>query len=418
MAISVMNKNVPTFPGLLREEKPFCFTPTREAGLKQLKTFTPQTGRRYSALRNYDFGPEKRDNVSLLSPWIRHRLVTEEEVIKATLSRFSLSTAEKFILEVFWRSYFKGWLEHHPMVWESYRNDLREALTEIDGDKELFSRYEKAVSGKTDLECFNYWVRELTQTGYLHNHSRMWFASIWIFTLRLPWSLGADFFLRHLLDGDAASNTLGWRWVAGLHTKGKIYLARQDNIRKYTDNRFDPSGLSADYSPINERTTHHTEPIAPPGEIPGGEFILLITDEDCLVSELLTSKPSSIVGFLATKYRSPLEVAEVVKQFSRGAMADAMHLASGKIAGTAGSRKEIFELLLNAAKKDKVNQIVMVEPNCGPVKAGLADLENALVREGLRMHFIRRGYDDLVWPHTDKGFFKLKKKIPELVSRI
>ena len=99
-------------------------------------------------------------------------------------------------------------------------------------------------------------------------------------------------------------------------------------------------------------------------------------------------------------------------------MADALRLASGKTAGTAGSRKEIFELLLSAARKDKVDQIVMVEPNCGPVKTGLADLAKALVREGLSMHFIRRGYDDLVWPHTDKGFFKLKKKIPELVSRI
>jgi deoxyribodipyrimidine photo-lyase len=66
-------------------------------------------------------------------------------------------------------------------------------------------------------------VQELVETGYLHNHARMWFASIWIFTLRLPWELGADFFLRHLLDGDAASNTLSWRWVAGLHTKGKHY---------------------------------------------------------------------------------------------------------------------------------------------------------------------------------------------------
>ncbi len=67
-------------------------------------------------------------------------------------------------------------------------------------------------------------------TGYLHNHARMWFASIWIFTLRLPWELGADFFLRHLLDGDPASNTLSWRWVGGMQTMGKTYLARADNI--------------------------------------------------------------------------------------------------------------------------------------------------------------------------------------------
>ena len=65
----------------------------------------------------------------------------------------------------------------------------------------------------------------------------MWFASIWIHTLNLPWQLGADFF-KNLLDGDPASNTLSWRWVAGLHTQGKCYLATENNIKKFTNNRF------------------------------------------------------------------------------------------------------------------------------------------------------------------------------------
>ena len=60
----------------------------------------------------------------------------------------------------------------------------------------------------------------------------MWFASIWIFTLRLPWELGANFFYDHLLDADPASNTLSWRWVTGLQTQGKIYLATENNIEK------------------------------------------------------------------------------------------------------------------------------------------------------------------------------------------
>ena len=74
----------------------------------------------------------------------------------------------------------------------------------------------------------------------------MWFASIWIFTLRLPWALGADFFLRHLIDADAASNTLSWRWGAGLQTVGKTYLARTENIARYTNGRFAPRGLAHD----------------------------------------------------------------------------------------------------------------------------------------------------------------------------
>ncbi|BAU31831.1 deoxyribodipyrimidine photo-lyase [Microcella alkaliphila] len=79
----------------------------------------------------------------------------------------------------------------------------------------------------------------------------MWFASIWIFTLRLPWQLGADVFLRNLLDGDPASNTLSWRWVAGLQTRGKTYQATADNIARFTDGRYRPRGLATTAEPLD-----------------------------------------------------------------------------------------------------------------------------------------------------------------------
>ena len=65
----------------------------------------------------------------------------------------------------------------------------------------------------------------------------MWFASTWIFNLGLPWQLGATFFFKHLYDGDASSNLLSWRWVAGLQTKGKQYLFSPSNLRKFSNNR-------------------------------------------------------------------------------------------------------------------------------------------------------------------------------------
>ncbi len=89
----------------------------------------------------------------------------------------------------------------------------------VEGEEQLAASsglrraYERAVEGRTGIDGFDDWARQLVETGWLHNHTRMWFASIWIFTLRLPWALGAAFFLRHLLDGDPASNTLSWRWV-------------------------------------------------------------------------------------------------------------------------------------------------------------------------------------------------------------
>ena len=72
----------------------------------------------------------------------------------------------------------------------------------------------------------------------------MWFASTWIFNLGLPWQLGVKFFFKHLFDGDAASNLLSWRWVAGLQTKGKQYLVSSSNLRKFSNNRFNVEKIS------------------------------------------------------------------------------------------------------------------------------------------------------------------------------
>ena len=179
----------------------------------------------YSSQRNYDFGPKSRENISNLSKYISHRIINEYDLIREILSEYDLQKVDKFIQEVFWRVYWKGWLEHRPKVWTDFVNS---SPTYSEED------YKKAINGLTGIECFDDWVKEIETENYLHNHTRMWFASIWIFTLNLPWELGAKFFMKHLFDGDAASNTLSWRWVAGLQTQGKNYLARESNIKKFT----------------------------------------------------------------------------------------------------------------------------------------------------------------------------------------
>ena len=210
------------------------FEPKRDFANKKLIDFVDNNLFEYSKLRNFDFGPDKRTNISCLSPYITHGILTELEVMKLSLKKHSFVKIEKFIQEVLWRVYWKGWLELRPNVWTDYIIELNKLKQEFKDNKD----YLNAIEGKTNIECFNTWVNELKNHNYLHNHTRMWFASIWIFTLKLPWQLGAEFFMKYLFDGDSASNTLGWRWVAGVQTKGKNYVASEWNIKKFTNNKF------------------------------------------------------------------------------------------------------------------------------------------------------------------------------------
>jgi deoxyribodipyrimidine photo-lyase len=206
------------------------FPPTRQAALERLAGFVPAAGRAYVEGRNLDPGPGEPGAVSRLSPYLRHRVISEAEAVDAVLQVQGPAGADKFIQEVLWRTYWKGWLEMRPSTWSRFletRDRQRDGLA----DSRALA---DAEAGRTGIGGFDDWARELAQTGYLHNHARMWFASIWIFTLRLPWALGADLFLRRLVDADPASNTLSWRWVAGLQTPGKTYLATRENIARFT----------------------------------------------------------------------------------------------------------------------------------------------------------------------------------------
>ena len=227
------------------------FEASRAKAIDKLNNFVEKNLSDYSRLRNFDFGPDKRDNVSCLSPYVTHGVLNEIEIIKKSLAKFSFSKNEKFIQEVLWRTYWKGWLELRPNVWTDYLVSLNNIREKFRDNKE----YLNAIEGNTNIECFNEWVKELKENNYLHNHTRMWFASIWIFTLDLPWQLGAEFFMQHLYDGDAASNTLGWRWVAGVQTQGKHYLASEWNIKKFTNNRFNNIKLNENAPPkVSEKT--------------------------------------------------------------------------------------------------------------------------------------------------------------------
>lgn len=130
----------------------FPFAADRATALEQLTAFLPNAGSHYANTRNADHGPARRGNVSRLSPAVRHRLIDEDEIVRAVLARHAYSSAEKFIQEVCWRTYWKGWLELRPGVWTMYRQSLDEqfaALGERDGgariDRSLRRRWQAAI---------------------------------------------------------------------------------------------------------------------------------------------------------------------------------------------------------------------------------------------------------------------------------
>jgi deoxyribodipyrimidine photo-lyase len=289
-------------------------------------------------------------------------------------------------------------------------------------DGALSDRVAAAEAGETGIACFDAWARELVETGYLHNHARMWTASIWIFTLRLPWELGADWFLRHLLDGDPASNTLGWRWVAGLQTPGKHYVARASNIARFTEGRFDPAGA------LDEAPEPLEGPPAPPrGPVPVGDRPepglrtgLLLTEDDLSPGAVFEAGPGDILAHAslnATRQRSPRPVADRVTAFAAGALEDTRARWHGRL-GRAGPAAETAEEVAHWAAAEGLEQVVMGYVPVGPAATATAELKRCLNRAGTRLVQVVHKADAAAWTHATHGFFRFKARIPDLVEEM
>ncbi len=401
---------------------PLEWPPTRAEALRRLDDFLPRAGRDYAESRNYDLGPGDRSNVSALSPYLRHRLLTEQEVVAAAIDRHGPRSAEKFIGETCWRTYWKGWLELRPGVWSDYRAEVRRLVDSLDRDRSLRAGFEAATSADSGIGCFDSWAREVVQVGYLHNHARMWFASLWIFTLKLPWALGADFFLRHLMDGDPASNTLSWRWVAGLQTKGKTYLATAGNIARFTEGRLKPTGrMAAVAGPVEGPPVPAWRPLLAPDEPDARRpYALLLTEEDLAIEslDLPPGPPAGVAGVLATEGRSPLEVDALVGRFEEGAMTDALARAGSRF-GVPAVRLEGdgIEAVRSWVAGLGVDQVVTPFVPVGPARERLEPLRTALDRGGIRLVQVRRRWDEELWPHATAGYFAFKKGLEATLAR-
>ena len=377
------------------------FGPSRASAIENLNKFVDQNLFEYSKLRNFDFGSDNRSNVSCLSPYITHGVINELEVIKKSLTKFSFSKNEKFIQEVLWRTYWKGWLELRPNVWTDYLIELKKISEEFKDNND----YKKALEGNTNIECFNEWVKELKETNYLHNHARMWFASIWVFTLDLPWQLGAEFFMKHLFDGDAASNTLGWRWVAGVQTQGKNYLASEWNIKKFTNSRFTNIKLNENAPPkISEKTYPIVKQDFANSEIDENQSLLIFENNLSFENtDFQNNKFKKIYLILNKNENRSIKLSEKVLEFKT--------LLTKDQEQTLKKNSINCEVIDITEIKGISDQIIGLYPTVG---------ENLdyLNSNNLKLNFIYRKLDQYSWQYCNKGFFNFKNYIPKIISTL
>lgn len=386
---------------------------SRAAALEQLAAFVPKAPL-YARDRNHV--QPGHPAVSRLSPAIRHRLISEDEVAAAVLGRHAAGRVEKFVQEVYWRRYWKSWLSLRPQVWRDYLESLAD-LPESD-----FARQVEA--GESGNPVIDHFANELVATGYLHNHARMWFAAWWIHEAKLPWQSGAAFFFKHLLDGDPAANTLSWRWVAGLQTPGKTYLARRSNLEKYLA----PGLLESLADGLTE--FEHPQPHLPcvpakepvtRAELPPSEFLPSATTGLWIHEEDLSPETSPLAGhsftaILVSDHSAAWDrhgFPASKRQWLLEALDDTSRRATEhwNTPASTTTPADLAGELVRWAKDRRLEQIVALRPDTGPLDDALPEISAALASAGVSLALIDRPRDLLLRPLATGGFFQFWERM-------
>lgn len=355
-------------------------------------------------------------SVSRLSPAIRHRLIAEEEAVDMVLRAHGFDAAEKFLQEICWRSYWKGWMQSRPHVWADYRREVP-ALRDTPGGREAA----RILATGTGNAIIDHFLTELGQTGYLHNHARMWFAGWWVHQMGLPWQLGAAHFMDHLLDADPASNTLSWRWVAGLQTPGKSYLTRAPNLERYLDldaipggrdalARFDPPEFTPGDPPEFPAMGFRRTPQPPPADPEMTDPVLLWIHPEDLSVETWFPESIRVAGIVVG---GGMAAPGTRGRWLMGAEEDALHRARQRwdCPAETAAPGEPVETLVRAARSHGTCHVVGAFIPDGPLGDEKSRLRSMLAAAGITWHEIHRSWDLEIWPLARAGFFPFWKKL-------
>lgn len=221
----------------------------------------------YGQTRNYVDG-----DVTYLSPYISRGVISTRQVATAVLSKgYSPETIQRFLQELAWREYFQR-------VWQQLGDDIFDDIRVNRTALSSSSLPSAITSARTGIEAIDQGIETLYRTGYMHNHLRMYTASIVCNLAKAYWKLPSQWMYYHLLDGDLASNTCSWQWVAGSFSSKKYYC-NQENINKYCHTRQQHTLLDHDYS------------VLPSMECPS---VLQASEKPLLTTELPFTPPPAI----------------------------------------------------------------------------------------------------------------------------
>ncbi len=364
-------------------------------------------------------------NVSRLGAGIRFRTLLEDEVIEETLKQHSFEAAEKWLQEVCWRRYWKGWMEAHPQVWMEWRKRVRSLLQTL--PPVILARAEAVCAAESGVACMDEIAGELAQTGYLHNHARMWWASFWIHVEHLPWELGADFFFRHLLDADPASNTLSWRWVAGLQTPGKSYLVRLSNIEKYAPGYL--AGKQAGSACLADGVVsasllqppagleRRPPPVYPTffGHSTARLGVWLHADDLHPESGPLAGlAPTSVAGCISEQvYRTTYRLSQTRIDSLRTVLHDGLVRAAAHYGCSSAflDAEDPVEGVCAWANAHKLSDVVAFAPFVGPIHDMLPRVRLRLAATGIHLTLLRRPSDEVAFSFATAGFFPFWQKM-------